>query len=81
MSYNRFIGALGAIVGILSGCGSVDTYRESTYDDEKPIYCYQSLAGVECLKSQTIGISGGSSISTDPTQPNMLNLRKYKFQD
>ena len=47
MSYNIIIGALGAIVGILSGCGSVDTYKETTYDDEKPIYCYQSLAGVE----------------------------------
>jgi len=81
MSYNKIIGALGAIVGILSGCGSVDTYKETTYDDEKPIYCYQSLAGVECLKSQTIGISGGSSITTDPTQPNTFNLKQKKFQD
>ena len=40
MSYNKIIGALGAIVGILSGCGSVDTYKETTYDDEKPIYSY-----------------------------------------
>jgi len=50
MSYNKIIGALGAIVGILSGCGSVDTYKETTNHDEKPIYCYQSLAGVECFK-------------------------------
>ena len=50
MSYNQIIGALGAIVGILSGCGSVDVYKETTNHDEKPIYCYQSLAGVECFK-------------------------------
>ena len=43
MSYNKKIGALGAIVGILSGCGSVDTYKETTSHDEKPIYCYQSI--------------------------------------
>ena len=50
MSYNKIIGAFGAIVGILSGCGSLDTHEETTYGDEKPIYCYQSLAGVECFK-------------------------------
>ena len=50
MSYNKIIGALGAIVGILCGCGTVDTYKETTHINEKPIYCYQSLAGVECFK-------------------------------
>ena len=50
MSYNKILGALGAIVGILSGCGYVDAYKETTNFDEKPIYCYQSLAGVECFK-------------------------------
>lgn len=38
-----------AAVLALGGCGYVDSYEEAVYDRE-PIYCYQSLAGVECFK-------------------------------
>ena len=38
-----------AFLALLSGCGYVDPYEEAVYDHE-PIYCYQSLASVECSK-------------------------------
>lgn len=33
----------------LSGCGFVDSYEKAVYDFE-PLYCYQSLASVECFR-------------------------------
>lgn len=36
--------------GLLGSCGYGDTYEEVVYDRE-PIYCYQSLAGVECFRT------------------------------
>ena len=38
-----------AFLALLNGCGYVDQYEEAVYDHE-PIYCYQSLASVECSK-------------------------------
>lgn len=31
----------------LSGCGFVDSYEEAVFDED-PVYCYQSLGGVQC---------------------------------
>ena len=36
-------------LALLNGCGYVDQYEEAVYDHE-PIYCYQSLASIECSK-------------------------------
>ena len=36
-------------MGLLVSCGYVDAYEEAVYDEE-PIYCYRSLAGIECFK-------------------------------
>lgn len=33
---------------LLGGCGFVNSYEEAVYDHE-PVYCYQSLAAVECF--------------------------------
>ena len=49
MSYTIRIGEVVVVLGLLCGCGSADSYKQ-TNKDEKPIYCYQSLAGVECFK-------------------------------
>ena len=38
-----------ALVLFLGGCGYVDAYEEAVYDHE-PVYCYQSLAAVQCFK-------------------------------
>jgi hypothetical protein len=38
-----------ALVLFLGGCGYVDAYEEAVYDRE-PVYCYQSLAAVQCFK-------------------------------
>ena len=38
----------GAALLLLSGCGYLDAYEKSVHDME-PVYCYQSLAGVECF--------------------------------
>ena len=40
---------LGAAFVLLGACGYVDAYEEAVHDME-PVYCYQSLAGVECFK-------------------------------
>lgn len=48
MFHIKNIAMLGALLGILGGCGYVDAYEEAVYDEE-PIYCYQSLANVECF--------------------------------
>ena len=45
----KAVAVLGAILCISGGCGYVDTYEEAVYDEE-PIYCYQSLAGIECFE-------------------------------
>ena len=38
-----------ALVLFLGGCGYVDAYEEAVYDHE-PVYCYKSLAAVQCFK-------------------------------
>ena len=38
-----------SFLALLSGCGFVDKYEESVHQME-PIYCYQSLGAVECLR-------------------------------
>tara|TARA_B100000315_G_scaffold260553_1_gene322849 strand:+ start:3113 stop:3574 length:462 start_codon:yes stop_codon:yes gene_type:complete len=38
-----------ALVLFLGGCGYVDAYEEAVYEHE-PVYCYQSLAAVQCFK-------------------------------
>lgn len=38
-----------AFVAFIGGCGFVDKYEEAVNDFE-PLYCYQSLAGVECFR-------------------------------
>ncbi len=37
------------LVLFLSGCGYVDAYEEAVYDHE-PVYCYKTLAAVQCFK-------------------------------
>lgn len=41
--------ASAALMTFLGGCGFVDSYEEAVHDFE-PLYCYQSLAGVECFR-------------------------------
>ena len=38
-----------ALVLFLGGWGYVDAYEEAVYDHES-VYCYQSLAAVQCFK-------------------------------
>ncbi|NQV57104.1 MAG: hypothetical protein HQ503_14685 [Rhodospirillales bacterium] len=46
--YNKTMPAVSfAFLLGLGGCGFVDGYEEAVYD-EKPVYCYQSLGGVQC---------------------------------
>lgn len=40
---------LPTLVAVLGGCSFVDRYEEQVHGME-PIYCYQSLGGVECLR-------------------------------
>ncbi len=42
-----FLTAVGALVG---ACGYVSEYEKAVYDFE-PVYCYQSIGGVECYKT------------------------------
>ena len=43
------IASFGAVLAFLDGCGYVDPYEKSVHDMD-PVYCYQSLAGIECYK-------------------------------
>ncbi|MDP6173478.1 MAG: hypothetical protein QGF09_04850 [Rhodospirillales bacterium] len=43
-------GVILATAAVLSGCSYVDSYEEAVHDRE-PIYCYQSLAAVECYRT------------------------------
>ncbi|MFP6736168.1 MAG: hypothetical protein VB959_20325 [Rhodospirillales bacterium] len=43
---NKILMPVGLLM-VLSGCGFVDSYEEAVYDLD-PVYCYQSLAGVQC---------------------------------
>jgi len=43
---NKKLMPIGFMVA-LSGCGFVDSYEEAVYD-LNPVYCYQSLGGVQC---------------------------------
>ena len=36
------------LVLFLSGCGYVDSYEKAVYEQE-PVYCYKSLAAVQCF--------------------------------
>ena len=36
-----------APAALLTACGYVSEYEKGVYDYE-PVYCYQSLAGIEC---------------------------------
>ncbi len=38
-----------ALPAVLTACGYVSKYEEQVYDWE-PVYCYQSIGGVECYK-------------------------------
>ena len=49
MFHIKYTAMLGGLSCLLGGCGYVDAYEEAVYDEE-PIYCYQSLANVECYK-------------------------------
>ena len=49
MFYFKNVLVLGVLVGLLVSCGHAGGYEEYVYDGE-PIYCYQSLAGIECFK-------------------------------
>jgi len=48
MSYIKRILVAGVCSGLLSSCGYRDAYEKVVYDEE-PIYCYQSLARIECF--------------------------------
>ena len=50
MFYIKRIVTLVTVSCSLGSCGYGDTYEEVVYDRE-PIYCYQSLAGVECFRA------------------------------
>ena len=43
------VGKVAAVFVFLGGCGYVDKYEEQVYDLE-PVYCYQTLADVQCYK-------------------------------
>lgn len=43
-------GMIFAVVATLGGCSYVDSYEEAVYD-RAPLYCYQSLAAVECYRT------------------------------
>ena len=43
---NKKIMSVGFVMA-LSGCGFVDSYEEAVHDQD-PVYCYQSLGGVQC---------------------------------
>ncbi len=47
MRNTLFVAAVGALVG---ACGYVSEYEKAVYDFE-PVYCYQSIGGVECYKT------------------------------
>ena len=38
-----------ALFLFLGGCGYIDAYEEAVYDQE-PVYCYKTLAAVQCFK-------------------------------
>ena len=46
----RLLATLAAIApaALLAACGYVSEYEEGVYDYE-PVYCYRSLAGIECF--------------------------------
>ncbi len=39
-----------AVAAVLSACSYVDSYEEAVHD-RAPLYCYQSLAAVECYRT------------------------------
>lgn len=43
-------GMILAVAAVLSGCSYVDSYEQAVHDRE-PLYCYQSLAAVECYRT------------------------------
>ena len=43
-------GMIFVVAAALGGCSYVDSYEEAVYDRE-PLYCYQSLASVECYRT------------------------------
>lgn len=70
-----------ALVLFLGGCGGVDAYEEAVYD-EKSVYCYKSLAAVQCFsepqqtdKQRLVNYYGPSpSLSAAPDVPVVLEL-------
>ena len=49
MLFHPRVASFGAVLVFLGGCGYVDPYEKSVHDLD-PVYCYQSLAGIECHK-------------------------------
>ena len=72
-------------LGFLGGCSYVDDYGTSVYK-HKPIYCYQSLAGIECFKKpnhkdqrRLVNYYGPHPTSYDkPEPPDTPNLKAPK---
>ena len=50
MLYKQQISLLACSIVLLGSCTQYNPKQVSIIDVEKPIYCYQSLAGVECFK-------------------------------
>ena len=49
MFYFKNLLVLGVLSGLIVGCDYIDATDDYVYDED-PIYCYQSLAGIECFK-------------------------------
>ena len=49
MLFPSRIASVGAVLVLFGGCGHVDPYEKSVHDMD-PVYCYQSLAGIECFR-------------------------------
>jgi hypothetical protein len=70
------------LVLFLSGCGYVDAYEEAVYE-YKPVYCYQSLAAVQCFnepqhddKRRLVNYYGPHPSRSDaPDQPDIPKLK------
>ena len=70
------------LVLFLSGCGYVDAYEEAVYDHE-PVYCYKTLAAVQCFnepqhedKQRLVNYYGPHPSRTDePDAPDVPELQ------
>ena len=53
----RIVGLI-SVALVLSACTQKSAY-EAAVEDMEPVYCYKSLAGVQCYQEPTLATSGG----------------------